>query len=100
MQAIVQTSDSITRALPDQNGFLPPDDVHRMVLHNEVHARPPARIRLPALITYVAVLNQGVTREQEGDHLSQLPGQARLVPEAMLGNFLRLRLDGIGCTMV
>jgi uncharacterized membrane-anchored protein len=73
---------------------LPPDDPQRLVLHNEVHARPPARIRLPALVTFVAVLNAGVSREMECEHLRLLPGQGTLSPEAMQGNFLRLRLDG------
>ena len=39
--------------------LLPPDDTQRVLLHNEVHARPSARIRLPALIVFVAVLNEG-----------------------------------------
>ena len=33
--------------------YLPPDDPQRSALHNEVHARPPARVRLPALIVQV-----------------------------------------------
>ncbi|NBD19844.1 DUF3422 family protein [Aquabacterium fontiphilum] len=70
---------------------LPPDDPARVVLHNEVHARPPARIRLPALVVYVAVLNDGITREQECAHLRQLPGQGELTSDALAGNFLRLR---------
>ena len=74
--------------------FLPPDDASRSALHNEVHARPSARVRLPALIVYVAVLNHGVSREQECQHLQRLPGHADLVPERMLANFLRLRCDG------
>lgn len=73
---------------------LPPDDPLREALHNEVHARPPARIRLPALIVYVAVLNEGVTREAECAHLRRLPGQQDLTPAALQGNFLRLRLNG------
>jgi uncharacterized membrane-anchored protein len=73
---------------------LPPDDPQRMALHNEVHARPSARIRLPALIVYVAVLNEGVSREAECAHLNRLPGQAELLPERLQDNFLRLRLDG------
>jgi uncharacterized membrane-anchored protein len=64
------------------------------VLHNEVHARPTARIRLPALVVYVAVLNDGISREQECAHLRRLPGQAALATEQLAGNFLRLRLDG------
>ena len=70
---------------------LPPDDDWREMLHNEVHARPSARIRLPALVFTVAVLNQGVSREDEWAHLKQLPGQAGLRLEDLHGNFLRLR---------
>ncbi len=55
--------------------LLPPDDPQRVALHNEVHARPAARIRLPALVTLVAVLNEGVSREDEHAHLCHLPGQ-------------------------
>ena len=70
--------------------FLPPDDALRTTLHNEVHARPPARVRLPALIVQVAVLNAGVSREQECLHLRRLPGQELLPLEQLQGNFLRL----------
>ncbi|HMN93258.1 MAG TPA: DUF3422 domain-containing protein [Hydrogenophaga sp.] len=76
---------------------LPPDDPLRVELHNEVHARPPARIRLPALVVYVAVFNAGVSREQEFEHLRALPGQEGLRPEDLQGHFLRLRLPG--CTL-
>jgi uncharacterized membrane-anchored protein len=74
--------------------YLPEDDAQRSQLHNEVHARPSARVRLPALIVYVAVLNAGITREQEWAHLVRLPGHADLKPEQLNGNFLRLRCDG------
>ena len=73
---------------------LPPDDALRSTLHDEVHARPPARIRLPALVVFVAVLNDGVDRDAECAHLRRLPGQDGLTPEAMQRNFLRLRLGG------
>jgi uncharacterized membrane-anchored protein len=79
---------------PPPTPVLPPDDPLRESLHNEVHARPPARIRLPALIVYVAVLNEGVTREAEWAHLQRLPGQQGLTPAELQGNFLRLRLGG------
>jgi uncharacterized membrane-anchored protein len=46
---------------------------------------------MPALVVYVAVLNEGVSREQEGAHLRRLPGQAHLQSEQLTGNFLRLR---------
>ena len=81
-------------AAPPGTGFLPPDDAMRTTLHNEVHARPAARIRLPALIIYVAVLNDGVTRDIECAHLRQLPGQGELAPEQLQDNFLRLRAQG------
>jgi uncharacterized membrane-anchored protein len=74
--------------------YLPPDDLLRLTLHNEVHARPQARIRMPALVLYVAVFNQDVSREQECAHLRLLPGQQELALEQMQGNFLRLRLSG------
>jgi len=73
---------------------LPPDDPLREELHNEVHARPPARIRLPALIVYVAVLNEGVSRDDECEHLRRLPWQDGLTIDDLQGNFLRLRLGG------
>lgn len=78
----------------DPRDALPPDDVLRAVLHNEVHARPSARIRLPALIVHVAVLNAGVARDDECAHLRRLPGQNALAVDDLAGNFLRLRLDG------
>ena len=79
---------------PFAPSYLPADDALRLVLHNEVHARPQARIRMPALVVYVAVLNEGVSREQEWAHLCALPGQQDLNLERMQGNFLRLRFDG------
>ena len=74
--------------------YLPQDDPMRLTLHNEVHARPQARIRMPALVLYVAVFNADVSREQECAHLRLLPGQQDLGIEQMQGNFLRLRLGG------
>ena len=73
---------------------LPASDPQRELLHNEVHARPPARIRLPTLVTYVAVFNEDVTREQECEQLRRLPGQDALTVDDLQGNFLRLRLPG------
>ena len=75
-------------------GLLPPDDSLRTTLHNEVHARPAARVRLPALVIFVAVLNEGIHREQEWEHLCRLPGQDNLPLDSLHGNFVRLILDG------
>jgi uncharacterized membrane-anchored protein len=69
---------------------LPVDDPLRIALHNEVHARPSARIRLPAFIVLVGVFNSGVSREQEWEHLKRLQPDLKL--EDMQGNFVRLRL--------
>lgn len=79
----------MTAALPPR--ALPPDDAQRELLHNEVHARPPARIRVPALVVYVAVLNEGIRREDEWAHLRRLPEQAELPLTALSGHFVRLR---------
>ncbi len=79
---------------PPSPRVLPPDDALRATLHNEVHARPSARIRLPALIVYLAVDNEGVTREQECEHLRRLPDLDHLTPSDLAGNFVRLRLPG------
>ncbi|MFG6439653.1 DUF3422 family protein [Roseateles sp. LKC17W] len=75
----------------NEDRLLPPDDALRLMLHNEVHARPPARIRLPAVIVHVAVLNAGISRADEHAHLCRLPGQQTLPEEALAANFLRLR---------
>ncbi len=85
------SADPLTARAP---AALPPDDALRRELHDEVHARPPARIRLPALVVYVAVLNEGVTRQAECEHLRRLPGHGHLGAEDVAGNFLRLRLAG------
>ena len=77
--------------------LLPPIDPQRALLHNVVHARPSQRIRLPALVVYVAVFNVGVTLRQECEHLRRLPCQEALVIGQMQNNFLRLRLQG--CTL-
>jgi len=73
---------------------LPPEDPLRRALHNEVHARPSARIRLPALIIDIAVLNPTVTHDMACAHLQRLPGQADLLPGRLQDNFLHLRCPG------
>jgi Protein of unknown function (DUF3422) len=57
---------------------LPPDDAQRMRLHNEVHVRPLVAITAPALVVYLAVVNDGISCADECDHLRALPGQAAL----------------------
>ena len=65
-----QTIHNLTQALPS-------DDSQRALLHNEVHTRPAARIRLPALVVSIAVLNEGISREEECQHLNRLPGKRK-----------------------
>ena len=50
-----------------------------------------------ALVVYVAVLNEGISREQELAHLRLLPGQQDLPPEVLHDHFVRLRLGN--CTL-
>lgn len=78
----------------DLTHWLPDNDPQRVLLHNEVHARLSQRIQLPALIIYVVVINEGVTREQECEHLRRLPGQQMLMLEQLQNNFLFLELQG------
>jgi len=87
-------STVMTTPIPAAFNCLPGEDPLRRTLHNEVHARPQAKISLPALVVYVAVFNEDVTREQECQHLRLLPGQQDLDLDQLQGNFLRLRLDG------
>ena len=76
---------------------LPPDDTARQTLHDEVHARPSAQIRLPAWITFIAVLNDAASREAECEHLRRLPGQQGLQLANLQRNFIRLDLGP--CTL-
>ena len=86
-------SPELAPGLAPADGLLPPDDAQRTELHNEVHARPSASVPLPALIVYVAVLNEGVSREAELAHLRLLPGQHNLAISELAGNFQRLRFE-------
>ena len=50
----------------------PPDHPQRIALADEVHARPPELLSTPARVSYVAVLVDSETREQELRHLQTL----------------------------
>ena len=82
-------SDMLERSL----SCLPIDDAQRFALHNEIHTRPSATFKLPALIVYVAVLNAGVSISDEYQHLRQLSGQDDLDLDQMKGNFLQLQCE-------
>ena len=52
--------------------LLPPNHPERLVLADEVHARPPEPLETPARATYVAVLIDAEAREREREHLAAL----------------------------
>ena len=74
--------------------YLPADDAQRLVLHDEIHTRPSATFKLPALIVYVAVLNRSVSQAMEWAHLQKLPTLTQLEPDSLKGNFLQLHCNG------
>ncbi len=80
--------------LPTDAHLLPLEDKQRRELHNELHARPMARIRPPALVVHVAVLNEGITRQQELEHLRMLVGQGEIHLDQLASTFLHLALPG------
>ncbi len=71
---------------------LPAEEALRRALHDEIHARPPAQIPVPARVRLVAVLNHGLSPSQELAHLRTLPGQAELPDLAVVSNFLSIDL--------
>ena len=73
---------------------LPVNDAQRLLLHNEIHTRPSATFKLPALVVYVAVLNANVSTTEEFEHLQQLPQTQPLEFEKMRGNFLQIECTG------
>ena len=75
------------------DSYLPPSDSQRLVLHNEIHTRPSATFKLPALVVYVAVLNAEVSISDECQHLRSLIGHADLNIEKLKGSFLQLQCD-------
>jgi uncharacterized membrane-anchored protein len=52
--------------------LLPPNHPDRVVLANEVHARPPEALETPSRISYVAVLFDRDERDRESAHLRSL----------------------------
>lgn len=51
---------------------LPPDDPQRRVLHDEVHARPPARLATPEHVTHLALRLSSTGREREAQCIAAL----------------------------
>ncbi len=73
------------------NFYLPTSEPQRVVLHNEIHSRPSATFKLPALIVYVAVLNARISISDECRHLRTLKDHQDLTAEHLSGNFLQLQ---------
>lgn len=81
--------------MPTDKLLLPLEDRERRELHNELHARPMMeRIRLPALVVHIAVLNEGTSRQQELEHLRLLVGQGEIHLDQLASTFLHLALPG------
>lgn len=51
---------------------LPPDHPQRLILANEIHARPPVALQTPERATYVAVVIPQGERQRESAHLAEL----------------------------
>ena len=82
------------RAAAGGAAALPAEDALRRELHDEVHARPAARIRLPARVRHVAVLNEGVSPQDEAQHVAALAPAPAADAAALAGAYLQLRLPG------
>jgi len=60
--------------------FLPPDHPERLVLADEVHARPPESLSTPVRATYVALLLSPDERDLERQHLARLCSRFDVLP--------------------
>ena len=61
---------------------LPPNHPDRLVLADEVHARPPESLELPCRATYLAVLVDADDRERERQHVAKLCSRFDVEPPA------------------
>jgi uncharacterized membrane-anchored protein len=73
---------------------IPQDAAIRRTLHDEVHARPVARIRVPALVTNVTVLHDGSAAETERNHLRTLVRDLDIDPDFSDSTFVQIPLSG------
>lgn len=72
---------------------LPPEHPDRHLLHDEIHARPVGQAPHPVVVFCLAVLNEGVSREAELEHLAKLNAGADAgQTEGTRGSFARVRL--------
>ncbi len=61
---------------------IPPDHAQRHALANELHARPPARLQAPELVSHLTLVTEAADREREPEALRAL-GERTGVPIAM-----------------
>jgi uncharacterized membrane-anchored protein len=73
--------------------FLPPDHPERLVLAEEVHARPPETLDTPSRATYVAVLVDQEAREHELMHLAALCAACGVAPPTAGATHFSAALD-------
>jgi len=68
---------------------LPQNHPLRMELHNEVHARPPLPMQVPARISYLAVVSSQENGEAERNHVRRLCEQkGQAAPESIGSHFI------------
>jgi uncharacterized membrane-anchored protein len=67
-------------AMPSDRPTLPPDDPQRRILHEEVHARPPALLRSPERIVHLALRVSDSGRAAEDEALAMLARTYGLPP--------------------
>jgi uncharacterized membrane-anchored protein len=61
---------------------LPPNHPERLLLADEVHARPPEPLEVPSRASYLAVLVDAEAREQEREHVARLCAAFDVTPPA------------------
>jgi uncharacterized membrane-anchored protein len=71
---------------------LPPDHPLRIELNDEAHARPPETLLAPVRMTFLAVLSEERSREEEWLHVSRLTERFGAAPPPREANHLSLDL--------
>jgi uncharacterized membrane-anchored protein len=65
---------------------LPPDHAQRHLMNNEVHARPPDAYAAPTRTSFLAVFNEGLTREAGSASIRDLARRYGIVPPEVDAN--------------
>lgn len=73
----------------------PPSHPQRVLLHNEIHARPPEALRAPLAITHVVMWADAAQREASRAHLALLLRDHHLAPPDGQTTHLRAELGGV-----